>query len=95
MLSNPPHGLGYPNDTAVLRYYLGDRVTREGIAAVAKLMQERGSEPENMRLRKDLEDGKVVYEVLQVSSETDILAGSDVCVVRGDHTAEMSAICTQ
>jgi hypothetical protein len=63
-------------------------------------MQECGVEPENKRVRKVVENSGVVYEILQASSETDeiismtgdMLDRLNVCIVRGDLAAEMSAI---
>jgi hypothetical protein len=103
MIGVTSYRLGYPSATAISNYYPGDRISREEIAVVGKSMQEHGIEPENTRVRKGLKGGKVVYEVHQASSDTDspepiaadMLACSNVRIVRGDHTAEMPAICTQ
>jgi hypothetical protein len=103
MTATTPCGLGYPSDTRESDYYLGERMTRSEIVAIRKKMQECGVEPENTRVRKVVEHSGVVYEILKVSSETDgvifmtgnMLDGSNVRIVRGDHAAEMSAICEQ
>jgi hypothetical protein len=103
MTATTPCGLGYPSDTRESDYYLGERMTRSEIVAIGKKMQECGVEPENTRVRKVVENSGVVYEILQASSETDeiifmtgdMLDGSNVRIVRGDHAAEMSAICEQ
>jgi hypothetical protein len=78
-------------------------MTRSEIVAIGKKMQDCGVEPENTRVRKVVENSGVVYEILQASSETDgiismtgdMLDRSNVRIVRGDHAAEMSAICEQ
>lgn len=103
MVGASPCRLGYPGDTTVSNYYPGARITRDEINAVARSLEECGIEPENTRLRKLVENDEAIYEVLQASSETGtsqstpevLVAGTNIRIVRGDHAAEMSAICAQ
>jgi dipeptidyl-peptidase-3 len=103
MVGYPPYRLGYPSDTTISSYYPGARITRDEITAIAKSLERHGIEPENTRVRKAEKKNEVVYELLQASSETDdsqsipegFVAGTNIRIVRGDHAAEMSAICTQ
>ncbi|KAI4950361.1 hypothetical protein J4E91_004242 [Alternaria rosae] len=101
MTARTQHGIGYHNDTTATSYYLGDRITREEIEEVQQFMQDKGTESENTRVRKKIQDGNAVYQVLQASSEspgqkpttTGRHPGSKVRIVRGDHQREMSSIC--
>lgn len=101
MTARTPHGIGYPNDTTASSYYMGDRTTREEIEEVQQFIQDKGTESENTRVRKTIQDGNAVYQVLQTSSEspgqkpttTGRHPGSKVRIVRGDHQREMSNIC--
>ena len=100
MTAVPPQGLGYPSDTAVSRYYLGDRITRTEIKEIQLAMQEKGYEPENTRVRKTTEHGCAVYEVLQASYDlgshnltaVERLGGSEVTLMKGDHRNQVSNI---
>ncbi|KAI4616879.1 hypothetical protein J4E83_006461 [Alternaria metachromatica] len=95
-----PQGLGYPSDTAVSSYYLGDRITRTEIKEIQLTMQEKGYEPENTRVRKRTEHGSAVYEVLRASYDlgshdltaVERLGGSEVTLMKGDHRNQVSNI---
>jgi len=100
MTAVSPPNTGYPSDTAVSSYYLGDRITRTEIAELQLIMQEEGIEPENTRVRKTAADGSTVYQVLRASYDTGIrdlatagrLGGSRVLSVKGDHRNQVSNI---
>lgn len=103
ILSVPPFSLGIPNENAQSNYYPGkERITREEIAAVARVMEKHSIEPENTRVRKTVDEGKLVFEVLQASVESDTHAaqydadelGAVIRIVRGDHAEEMLKICS-
>ncbi|KAF2964127.1 hypothetical protein GQX73_g9456 [Xylaria multiplex] len=52
-------------------YYLGDaKITLGEIAAVARVMQLNGLEPENTRIEKSVENSRTVYKVLQASVQS-------------------------
>ena len=100
MTAIPPQGLGYPSDTAVSSYYLGDHITRTEIKEIQLAMQEKGYESENTRVRKTTEHGSAVYEVLQASYDlgshnltaVERLGGSEVTLMKGDHRNQVSNI---
>ncbi|KAH9219625.1 peptidase family M49-domain-containing protein [Leptodontidium sp. 2 PMI_412] len=104
MLAVPPFTLGYPGENTMSNYYPGDeRITREEIATVSKVMDKLSVEPENTRVRKCAEQGKISFKVLQASVETTPVAnmkdgdeiGSGILLIRGDHAAELSKICSE
>lgn len=67
MLSTTPATLTLKHST----YYPGSiKITLEEISAIARVMEEFGLEPENTRLRKDMDGNQIVYEILQASSQT-------------------------
>ena len=100
MTAVPPQNTGYPSDTAVSSYYLGDRITRTEIKEIQLFMQEEGIEPENTRVRKTIDNGNAVFKVLQASVETgsskltpaDRLGGPRFQIVKGDHQNQVSTI---
>jgi dipeptidyl-peptidase III len=103
MLSVPPFSLGYPDGDNQSNYYPGEeRITKEDIAAVAKVMEKHSIEPENTRVRKIMDGTKPAFEILQASAETTTIINqldgdgleSTIRVERGDHAAEMSRICS-
>lgn len=85
-------------------YYPGDeRITREEITTVSKVMDKLSVEPENTRVRKCAEQGKISFKVLQASVETTPVANMkdsdeispEILLVRGDHAEELSKICSE
>lgn len=67
MLSISPTTLALTDST----YYPGDaKITLEEIAAVARVMEDTGLEPENTRLRKSVHGSRTVYDILQASAQT-------------------------
>jgi dipeptidyl-peptidase-3 len=103
MTSIPPYSLGFPSDTAQSAYYPDSRLSREEISVATTAMEKHGIFLENTRLRKHMESGKTIFEVLQGSIETGQsteipvdegpLAGSCVHIIRGDHATELSQVC--
>ncbi len=102
MLAVPPFSLGFPSDITQSNYYPSDeRISREEIAAVSRLLEAQSIEPKNTRLRKTTQDGKLVLEVVQASAETmsvmqEFIMSKPDAVVRvktGDHAVQMSKIC--
>jgi dipeptidyl-peptidase-3 len=66
------------------------------------VLEDRAIYPENTRIRK-INDGSVdTYELLQASVETDqqpiplftLQSGQAIVIIRGDHSAELSNICS-
>lgn len=103
MLSTPPYSLGFPSDHAQSAYYPGPlRVAEEEISAVSQQLDSRSVLPENTRIHKFETSDQVVFEVLQASVQTDAqplefeLPGSNTLIrlVRGDHSAELTKICS-
>lgn len=101
MLAIPPFSLGYPGKNAQSGYYPTEEpITKDDIAKVSDIMNKRSIGPENTRLRKVLKDGKPVLQVLQASAETHLAKNGDneladgVFLVRGDHSEELSKICS-
>ena len=103
MLSVPPFGLGFPDGNNQSNYYPGEeRITKEDIAMVAKVMEKHSIEPENTRVRQVIDAAKPTFEILQASVETTTIISqldgdgleATIRVRRGDHTAEMSRICS-
>ncbi|KAK6507658.1 hypothetical protein TWF481_006083 [Arthrobotrys musiformis] len=104
MISELPHSIGFPSDTEQSSYYPGDEIiSREEIAAVSEIMGKQLIEPENTRLRKIIENGQTIFELLQASSEKDKTAEPEYImnspeavlrVVKGDHAEELAAICS-
>ncbi|KAL5330146.1 hypothetical protein ACEPPN_003671 [Leptodophora sp. 'Broadleaf-Isolate-01'] len=104
MLAVPPFTLGYPGENTMSNYYPGDeRITREEITTVSKVMDKLSVEPENTRVRKCAEQGKISFKVLQASVETTPVANMkdsdeispEILLVRGDHAEELSKICSE
>ena len=103
MLAVPPFSLGFPDERNQSNYYPGEgRVSKEDIAAVAKVMEKHSIEPENTRIRKIMEGTKITFEILQASAETTTImkqldGGALEATIRvkgGDHAAEMSKVCS-
>ncbi|OBT61231.1 hypothetical protein VE03_09671 [Pseudogymnoascus sp. 23342-1-I1] len=103
MLSVPPSSLGFPGENTCSNYYPGnERITREEIAAVSRALEKHSIEPENTRVRKIVEGGNIIFEVLQASVETGPITnengahelGDGIRIVRGDHAEELTKICS-
>jgi dipeptidyl-peptidase III len=104
MLSQPPLSLGFPSTSTQSTYYPGPtHVSKEEISVVSQYLERHHIYPENTRIRKDLRNGKIVYIVLQASAESESVTeqlpidDSDisVCLVRGDHSTELSKVCEE
>ncbi|KID94054.1 dipeptidyl peptidase III, partial [Metarhizium majus ARSEF 297] len=103
LLSNSPFSLGFPDGNSQSNYYPGEeQITKEDIAAVAKVMEKHSIEPENTRVLKITDGTKPTFEILQASAVTstitDHLDGDElettIRVKRGDHATDMSNICS-
>lgn len=99
MLSMPPISLGFPDKNNQSSYYPGNgQISRDDIAAVAKVMEKHLIEPENTRLRKVNGGPKPSFEILQAStnaySSVTSLDGADleagIFIRPGDHAVELS-----
>jgi dipeptidyl-peptidase-3 len=98
----PPYAIGYPDDRNQSGYYLGEQITRDEIAQVSQVLEKHRIEPENTRMRKLREGSGLVFEVLQASvqcdsSQRDLEApelDAKVRLVRGDHTQDLSKVCS-
>ncbi|ORX98180.1 dipeptidyl peptidase III [Clohesyomyces aquaticus] len=103
ILAIPPYGLGFPSGHAQSAYYPGDDIiSREEIAILSRILEERSILPENTRIRKIENSQGIVYEVLQASVDKDTqplefsspnLQGI-IRIQRGDHSDELSKICS-
>ncbi|UKZ47253.1 hypothetical protein TrVGV298_001470 [Trichoderma virens] len=101
MLAVPPFSLGYPSKNAQSGYYPTDEpITKDEIAKVSEVMNDKSIGPENTRVRKVIKDGKPVLELLQASVDTGPLSNGDnelaegVVLVRGDHSKELAKVCS-
>ncbi|RHZ51299.1 hypothetical protein CDV55_101253 [Aspergillus turcosus] len=96
LLAVPPFNLGYPREKAQSGYYPGtELISQEEIDKVSEVMSKYSIGPENTRIRKLVEDGKPVYQLLQASAETALHELADgIFLVRGDHFEELSKVCT-
>lgn len=103
MLSVPPFSLGFPDGNNQSNYYPGrERITKDDIAVVAKVMEKHSIEPENTRVRIIIHGTKPTFEILQASAEPATIINqldgygleATIRVKRGDHAAEMSRICS-
>ncbi|KAI4159194.1 MAG: hypothetical protein LQ342_006777 [Letrouitia transgressa] len=104
MYSPQPSSLGYPSKETQSTYYPSSlSITAEEVANVSRAMEINGILPENTRIRKTIQDSKVVFEVLQASVETsgsiqEIVTQNpktSIRIVKGDHTQELARICNQ
>lgn len=74
-------------------------MSQEEITKVSEAMNKYSIGPENTRIRKLFEDGKVVYQLLQASAETGLPTNNlheladGIFLVRGDHSEELSKVC--
>lgn len=73
MLSTTPSALTLANSA----YYIGNAdMAMEEIASIARVMEKHAIEPENTRVRKEVYEENVVYNILQACSQTnDALKG--------------------
>jgi dipeptidyl-peptidase-3 len=99
-LAVPPFNLGYPSKNAQSSYYPGtELISQEETAKVSEAMNKYSIGPENTRIRKLVEDGKPVYQLLQASAETGVPTNNlheladGIFLVRGDHSEELSKVC--
>ncbi|KAL9037456.1 MAG: hypothetical protein Q9214_005698 [Letrouitia sp. 1 TL-2023] len=102
MYSPQPSSLGYPSKETQSTYYPSSlSITAEEAANISRAMETNGILPENTRVRKTIQDSKIVFEVLQASVETsDSSQGivtqdpnASIRIVKGDHTQELARIC--
>ncbi|KAJ5728133.1 dipeptidyl peptidase III [Penicillium malachiteum] len=64
LLETPPFSLGFPGRNTQSNYYPGEeRITKEDIAAVARVMEKNEIEPENTRLQKITREGNTIYKI--------------------------------
>lgn len=100
--SIPPYSLGFPSESTQSSYYLGENpMGKDEISMVSQMMVRHNILPENTRLQKVEADGKIVFNILQASVDTDAepkelpTDGNNAIVrlVRGDHSAELAKIC--
>ena len=103
MKAVPPFSLGFPSETAQSMYYPGTcKITQPEIRAVSHAMEQRAIFPENTRVEKSEREGKAFYNVLQASSQDAPTREYElpeyeakVFVKTGDHSTELSKICTE
>ena len=101
MTSGPPFVIGYPSDYAQSAYYPGnERISKDEISLVSKVLETHRIEPENTRIQKIATDNNYVFQVLQASTNkqsTTQWDGNDgigtVQIQGGDHADELSKVC--
>lgn len=102
MTSIPPYGLGFPSEFTQSSYYSGlNSVGKDEISVISQVMARHKILPENTRVQKVDADGKISFNILQASVDTDVEpedlpTNGDSPVfrlVRGDHSTELSKIC--
>lgn len=100
LLAVPPFNLGYPSKNAQSSYYPGaELISQEEIAKVSEAMNKYSIGAENTRIRKLVEDGSPVYQLLQASAETGVSTNNlheladGIFLVRGDHSEELLKVC--
>lgn len=104
MYARRPSSLGFPSDVAQSSYYPGHvRIEREEVDRVSKILEAEGVYPENTRIHKDLQEDRIIYEVLQASIDGNAgrsarritIAGSrdELVIVGGDHAEALTAVC--
>lgn len=103
MLSTHPATLGYPGPDSLSQYYIGaDGITSGEISIVGALMEKKGLEQENTRIKKvastDSDDG-TRFEILQAAVESDespTYVGTknnvNAWLVRGDHQEDLKRV---
>ena len=102
MFSSQPSSLGFPSSNSQSGYYPGDiDISPSEISQISQHLEQNKIPPENTRIRKRLENGDIVYEVLQASVEMTAacqkwsIAGleGEIRLLRGDHSKELASIC--
>lgn len=101
LFSRRPSSLGFPSEVAQSAYYPGDiPITRQEVELVSQLLEKEGLYPENTRIQKSSENGKIVYRVLQASTAIGNYrtikipnSSDDIFVIQGDHAKELTPIC--
>jgi len=98
-----PRSLGYPSDSLLSTYYSQD-ITKDEISAVQKFLDSKDIRSENTRLRKKVENGQPIYELLVASAirpptQTIEITGTDSAVdgvtlnvVFGDHSSDLTLV---
>ena len=100
MIILPPYSLGFPGESTISNYYLGEPISKEEITRVNKTLADAYIEPENTRIRKSHANERWFFEVLQASVERESTTIRDALseefsLVRGDHSVELMKICHQ
>ncbi|KAK6209163.1 hypothetical protein LQW54_006617 [Pestalotiopsis sp. IQ-011] len=98
IFSMPPYSLGFPSGTAQSSYYTGKPISKDEIAFVSNVLEEKSIFPENTRIHKS---GDQKYEILQASVESPAKATTlttskgfvSIQITQGDHNSELSQIC--
>ncbi|KAG9699925.1 hypothetical protein KCU95_g1020, partial [Aureobasidium melanogenum] len=94
--------LGFPGPNAQSGYYPGlEILSRKEIVEITKVLENRSIKPENTRIQRSVQDGRVLYDVLQASTETDSkeitswIIGADVTirVMKGDYAHILEKVC--
>jgi dipeptidyl-peptidase III len=99
MIAPLPRGLGFPTGYAQSAYYPGDlRISKEEVTGISQIIDARGMDPENTRLKKFMLESGATHDILQSSMEVDnepqklTTSSKLVRVVRGDHLNELGRI---
>lgn len=103
MYSRRPSSLGFPSEVAQSAYYSGDeRITREEIDRVSKIVESERVYPENTRIHKESQGDRIVYNVLQASIDASAspsgrritVADSleEILITQGDHAEALTAV---
>jgi dipeptidyl-peptidase III len=101
-LADRPLGLGFPSDVAQSSYYPGNyRLSEEELAEISRFMEENSIYPENTRVYKHIVEDRIVYDILQASTQEDLkppllqdTKDGMIRLVRGDHAKELTCICS-
>ena len=103
MLSIPPTKIGFDSENAQCSYYPGVPLTLREVDLISKLKERCGVSQKNTRIRKVIEGGVPLFEILIASIGSDPDPPVQVIdyqgvkvlvrVVRGDHSKELSQIC--
>ncbi|KAI1754488.1 peptidase family M49-domain-containing protein [Xylaria castorea] len=94
----PPYSLGFPSSVSQSSYYLGDRISKEEIALVSKVLDAASVFPENTRIEKSKSNAYKVHQAsidsigLALSLNT-VDASVNIRLVGGDHAADLLRIC--
>ncbi|KAK3389922.1 dipeptidyl peptidase III [Podospora didyma] len=89
-----------PLENAQSAYYPGtEHISHEEIAKMSKVMEQYNIGPENTRVRKLLQDGKPVDQLLQASAEISVSDNTSqgladgIVLVKRDYSEELSKVC--